>query len=319
MMRRWLLAAVLAIACTGAARAELAVRSFALPQGAYPHDVAVSADGTVWYTAQRSGHLGRFDPRTGQARHIALGEGSAPHGVIIGPDGAPWITDGGQNAIVRVDPQTEQVRVWKLPEDTGYTNMNTASFDRQGRIWWTGQAGFYGVLEPQSGRQAVYRAPRGRGPYGITTTPEGRVFYVSLAGSFLAEINLTTGESTIIEPPTPRQGARRVWSDSRGVLWISEWNSGNLSRYNPADGSWRSWRLPGNAPQTYAVYVDEQDKVWVTDWGANAMLRFDPATERFEAVASPRGNARVRQILGRPGEVWFPESGTDHLAVIANR
>src|SRR3546814_6615349 len=39
-----------------------------------------------------------------------------------------------------------------------------------------------------------------------------------------------SGEATIIEPPTPNQGARRVWSDSKGDLWISEWNSGQLSR-----------------------------------------------------------------------------------------
>jgi len=24
----------------------------------------------------------------------------------------------------------------------------------------------------------------------------------------------------------------------------------------------------------------------------------------------------VRQILGRPGEVWLPESGTEHIAVV---
>jgi virginiamycin B lyase len=27
-------------------------------------------------------------------------------------------------------------------------------------------------------------------------------------------------------------------------------------------------------------------------------------------------DANVRQILGRPGEVWLPESGTDRLMVI---
>ncbi|MBV1799562.1 hypothetical protein [Siccirubricoccus sp. G192] len=323
-MRRFLpaLALLLVLAAPApfpAFAGEIALRSFTLPPGAYPHDVAVSADGTVWYTAQRSGQLGRFDPRTGQARQIPLGEGSAPHGVIIGPDGAAWITDGGLNAIVRVDPVTEQVRTWRLPEETGYTNLNTAAFDRQGRIWWTGQAGFYGVLEPQSGQMRVYRAPRGRGPYGITTTPEGRVFYCSLAGSFIAEIDLATGESRVIEPPTPRQGARRVWSDSRGRIWVSEWNSGNLSVHDPKDGSWRSWRLPGEKPQAYAVYVDEADRVWVSDWGSNAVLRFDPATERWDSATLPRPGARVRQILGRPGEVWLPESSTDHLAMAPTR
>ena len=63
-----------------------------------------------------------------------------------------------------------------------------------------------------------------------------------------------------IEPPTPGQGTRRVWSDSRGVLWTSEWNAGQVGRYDPTTGEWMEWRLPGEAPQVYAVYVDERDE-----------------------------------------------------------
>lgn len=29
-----------------------------------------------------------------------------------------------------------------------------------------------------------------------------------------------------------------------------------------------------------------------------------------------REAASIRQILGRPGEVWLPESGTEHVTVI---
>ncbi|MBM4420050.1 MAG: hypothetical protein FJ034_00385 [Chloroflexi bacterium] len=53
----------------------------------------------------------------------------------------------------------------------------------------------------------------------------------------------------------------------------------------------------------YAVYVDELDFVWATEWGSGALLRFDPATETFESFPLP-ANANVRQLLGRPGEVW---------------
>ena len=42
--------------------------------------------------------------------------------------------------------------------------------------------------------------------------------------------------------------------------------------------------------------------------------RFDRIT--FESFPSPRPGANVRQILGRPGEVWAPESGTDRLLVL---
>src|SRR3990170_5193800 len=86
-----------------------------VPPGSHPHDVAPAADGTVWYTAQGSGALGRLDPRTGETHHVPLGPGSSPHGVIIGPDGAPWVTDSGLNAIVRVDPSSEEVQRFSLP------------------------------------------------------------------------------------------------------------------------------------------------------------------------------------------------------------
>lgn len=292
------------------------VQVFDLPKGARVHDVAPAPDGKIWYTAQRQGALGILDPKSGQVRHVPLGPDSAPHGVIQGPDGNAWITDSGQNAIVRVDAKTEKVTVFKLPEDTGYTNLNTGAFDAEGNHWFTGQNGVYGVVNPQSGEVRVFKDPEGRGPYGIAATPGGDIYYVSLAGSHLARVDRETGAATIIEPPTPNQGARRVWSDSQGNLWISEWNSGNLSRYTPATGMWKTWRLPGEKPQAYAVYVDDRDIVWVSDFSANAVLAFDPKTESWTRYPGSAASANVRQILGRPGEVYLPESGADRIMVV---
>jgi virginiamycin B lyase len=80
-----------------------------LKAAAGAHDVYPAPDGTVWFTAQSAGKLGRLDPRTRKSELIALGPGAAPHGVIVGPDGAAWVTEGGQNAIARVDPATHAV------------------------------------------------------------------------------------------------------------------------------------------------------------------------------------------------------------------
>ena len=46
-----------------------------MPPGTHPHDVAPAPDGTVWYTAQLTGKLGRLDPETGKTTEIPLGEG----------------------------------------------------------------------------------------------------------------------------------------------------------------------------------------------------------------------------------------------------
>ena len=150
---------------------------FNVAPGAGVHDVAAAptAGGPVYYTAQRSGKLGILDPKTGKTEEIPLGPRSAPHGVIVGPDGAAWITDGGQNAIVRVDPRTLEVRRFLLPEGRGNANLNTATFNARGVLWFTGQNGVYGRLDPSSGRVEVFDAPRGAGPYGVATTPRGEV------------------------------------------------------------------------------------------------------------------------------------------------
>jgi virginiamycin B lyase len=292
------------------------MQSYAVPAGSHPHDVAPAADGGVWYTAQGAGKLGWLDPDSGDVREIALGAGSRPHGVIVGPDGAPWITDSGLNAIVRVDPETDEVTVYPLPAERPGANLNTAAFQPAGILWFTGQSGVFGRLNPLNGDMQVFDAPNGRGPYGITSTPDGDVYFASLAGSYVGRVSEPLVDVDVLNPPTAGQGARRVWSDSQGRIWVSEWNAGQVAVYDPSADAWQEWKLPGDNPMAYAVYVDELDAVWLTDFGGNAIHRFDPETETFMTFDLERANGQVRQLLGRDREVWGAESGTDHLVVI---
>ena len=42
------------------------VQYYDVGPGDHPHDVAPAPDGTVWYTGQHKGILGRLDPKTGK-------------------------------------------------------------------------------------------------------------------------------------------------------------------------------------------------------------------------------------------------------------
>lgn len=290
--------------------------AFAVAPSMGPHDVAPAPDGRVWFTGQHSGDMGLLDPASGEITRFELPAPSAPHGVIVGPDGLAWITDGGANAIVSIDPASGEIASYPLPADRPNANLNTAAFDGNGVLWFTGQNGIYGRLDPATGDMTVYDAPRGPGPYGITATPGGDIFYASLAGNHIAQVNTETGEATVVEPPTPNQGARRVWSDSQGRIWVSEWNAGQLGMYDPVTGMWEEWPLPGPNPRAYAVYVDDRDVVWVTDFGGNALIGFDPRTEAFDVYPFPGDSAAVRQLLGRPGEVWGGASALNEMYVL---
>ena len=247
---------------------------------------------------------------------VPLGDGAAPHGVVRGPDGAAWVTEGGQNAIARVDDKTHKVDLFKLPEGRERANLNTPVFDKAGMLWFTGQNGIVGRLDPKSGKMDIFDAPRGAGPYGMTRTPSGEIWFASLAGNYIARVNTQSGSFTVVDPPTQGQGARRVWSDSKNRIWVSEWNSGQVSSFDSESGSWKGWKLPGDKPRTYSVYVDDADKVWLTDFALNSIVRFDPLTEEFSSFPSNKPGANVRQMDGRTGEAWGGESGTNRLVRI---
>ena len=189
-------------------------------------------------------------------------------------------------------------------------------FGKNGTYWFTGQNGVYGRVDPRTGKVDAWAAPKGAGPYGIAATSSGDIWFVSLAGNYLAKIDTASGAATLIDPPSPNAGPRRVWSDSNGILWVSLWNAGAIGRYDPSTKTWKIYPLPKSTAGCYAVYVDDKDRVWVTDWLDNAIQLFDPKTEKFTTFKSDKRSADVRQLNGRPGEVWGGQSGTDRLVVV---
>jgi virginiamycin B lyase len=209
------------------------------------------------------------------------------------------------------------VKVYPLPEDSGYTNLNTPTEDGDGNIWFTGQNGMHGKLDVKTAKVSVWKSPKGRGSYGMTTTPDGNVWFVSLSNSYLGEIDRKTGNVTVHEPPVPNTGVRRVWSDSKGTLWMSEWNTGMIASYSPAAKQWHRYAIPGvTRANLYAVYVDSKDVVWVSNWGDNKVYSFDPKTLKFTAVAASKPGAEIRQINGVGDMVFLPESGNASVMAV---
>src|SRR5258707_1043120 len=51
-----------ATAATAKPGAQPIMQEYAVPKGSGPHDVAPAPDGTVWYTGQQIGELGRLNP-----------------------------------------------------------------------------------------------------------------------------------------------------------------------------------------------------------------------------------------------------------------
>ena len=238
--------------------------------------------------------------------------------MIVGPDGARLDhRRRPERDRARRSGDARRASVWPLPADTGYANLNTLTFDRKGRVWFTGQSGYYGRLDPATGDMKVWKAPRGSGPYGITTTPGGDVYYASLAGNHIARIDVETGEATVIEPPTQGPGrAPRVVRFARADLGqLLEHRPGRHVRSRDAS-AWREWKLPGNRARVFGVGRRHgQGVADRLEHQRDRPLRSGHREVR-ELSVEPRAGANVRQMLGRAGEAWGAESGIDRLVMV---
>ena len=72
------------------------------------------------------------------------------------------------------------MQLWKLNGRPANASLDALMFDKQAILWFTDQGGAIGRFD-QDREMQVWDAPRGYGPYGITLTPQGTVWYVSLA------------------------------------------------------------------------------------------------------------------------------------------
>ena len=208
------------------------------------------------------------------------------------------------------------VKLFPLPKNFPDANLNTATFDRKGILWFTGQNGVYGRVDPATGKVDAWKAPKGPRPQWHHHDAEWRGLVRLARRRPYCENRYR--ERRCADRAAAQAGRRSAphLVDSKGLLWVSFWRTGEVGRFDPIAKAWKVWRLPRSKDGCYAIYVDDKDKVWLSDWPANAILRFDPATEKFESFPSNRRGASVRQLLGRPGEAWGAESGTDRLVVV---
>ena len=117
-------------------------------------------------------------------------QGAAPHGVIVGPDGAAWVTEAGRTRS-RASIRDQRGQAVSAAEGFRERQSQHRGLRPRGVLWFTGQNGVYGRVDPATGKVEAWKAPKGVGPYGITTTPNGDV-QLSLGGFTEAEASFQT-------------------------------------------------------------------------------------------------------------------------------
>ena len=99
---------------------------------ARPRRIALTPDDVLWYTDYARGHLGRFDPATGEVQEWPSpgGPQSRPYG-IAAVGHIVWYSESSvhPNTLVRFDTETETFQTWVIPSGGGVVRHMMATSD----------------------------------------------------------------------------------------------------------------------------------------------------------------------------------------------
>jgi virginiamycin B lyase len=304
---------------------NVTIREWDLPApDSRPHDPAVGADGSLWYTAQKVNRLGRLDPLTGKITEYRLPTAdSGPHGLAADRDGNIWYTANHAGLIGKLDRKTGKVTEYKLP-DPRAEDPHTPVFDRDGVLWFTVQSGnMVGRLDPGTGRIELRQVPTpDAAPYGIAISSRGIPFFCEFGTNKLASIDPRT--LRITEYPLPsRARPRRLAIAADDGVYYSDFARGYLARLDPATGKVEEWESPGGAAsKPYGIAITADGMVWYSESGVqpNTIVRFDPRQHAFARAAIPSGGGVIRNMAATPdGRIFIACSGVNKVGVVERR
>ena len=299
---------------------EAKITEWPLPKaGSWPHDAYVAKDGSVWYSAQNTNRLGRFDPRTGQFKEYDLKTpNSGPQSMVDDPEGNIWFTPADAKYIGKLDPKTGNITEYPLPDPTA-SHPHTPVLDGKGNIWLTVSGKSHlGKLDMRTGEMRLVstRTPDAN-PYGITVNSQCVPFATLFNTNKLASVDPSTMEVREYTLPNPKTRPRRLAITPDDVVWYTDYARGYLGRFDPKTGATKEWASP-SGPESGPYGITAVGSIlWYAETGTskNTVVRFDPRSEKFQTWVIPSGKGMPRVMsYDASGNVWFVQSHSNALA-----
>lgn len=305
-------------AAVGDELAGITITEYPLPEtDSLPHDLVVGPDGRLWVTAFFHDEIWAIDPATGATQRYPVDNdpkvNAQPRALKFDPDGFLWLVNGGTFSVVRLDPRNGGYQSFGVD-----MYAHSLDIDSTGAIWvndyFAKQERIARVSNPDGAVQTLSvpaaNRPEQEGlplPYGLQVDSQGRLYSTQLAANTLIMHDTRSGKSRKFEMPAANSGPRRPGLGPDLALWIPEFNTGYLTRFDPETKSFQRFPLGDSAVGAYDVEVDQDSGVvWVTGSLDSSLLRFNPDSAEVLRVPLPTEPAYTRHLAIDPksGDVW---------------
>ena len=289
---------------------RVVITEYDLPeQTRMPHDVVLTADGTVWYNSFTEQVLGRLDPVTGRVREyqVPVLKPDAPKGSLaIRPDeeGQIWMGLSYQGGVARFNPRTETFRMYPLPanlqaDHTQTTEVEPRHHHVDGKVWIE-DSGTYSIyqMDVATGAIQVHQPFPVPSPniYDITTDPQNNVYFTVFGRGDVGRVDARTGQIRIWPTPTPNSNPRRGTLDERGRFWFGEFAGNRIGMFDTRTETFREFTPPTPFSFPYDAVADRNGEVWSGNMMTDRITRLNPESGQMVEYPLPR-STNVRRVF----------------------
>lgn len=165
-----------------------------------------------------------------------------------------------------------------------------------------------------------YEDSRPRDPY---VAPDGRVWFVGQAGSYVAVFDPQTEEFRKYDTDGVRP--HNLIVDDEGIVWYAGNTDSHIGRLDPETGEITEYPMPDEqARDPHTLIFDSEGNVWFTVQGGNFIGKFWPETGEVRLVESLEVEGGRRGGSSRPYGIvidsndrpWVALFNTNHIATV---
>jgi virginiamycin B lyase len=208
--------------------------------------------------------------------------------------------------VVAYAPDPIEITEWTVP--WANTRPRDPFVDRQGKVWFVGQAGHYvAYLEPKSGQFKRYELEPGTGPHNLIVDGDGTVWYAGNAASHIGRMDPRDGKVTkIAMPDSLARDPHTLVFDRAGDIWFTVQGGGYVGKLTKKTGAVQLVKVTTPRARPYGIVLDSKGRPWFNEFGTNKIGMIDPKTMALQEYALPAAGARGRRIaVTADDRVWY--------------
>ena len=281
-------------------------------------------DGVVWYSAERSSTLGRFDVKLQKFQEVHLRPDTMPNSLVehagSGIQSTLYFTSREGGYIGEFDPNTREVREFRIPGRK--VRLQNLSFDRNGVIWFTiakpdspdaSQKGSIGRLNLFS---SEIRMASASDPYDVAVNTKGTIFFTELGSPRIGSVQPDSMKVTEHVLPNAHTGVRNLTITPDDILWYTDSARGYLGRFDPSTQQFQEWPSPSGPESRPGAITNVDGMLWYAETGTepNILVCFDPATQKFQSWRFKAGGGIGHIYAQSDGTLWLTRPEANGIA-----